>query len=261
MSVDIDLGSSTCIQQVISGTGNFLSTLPARHLGRAYLSHGSSTAELRFRARRLGADGNSIQIRLVDTGTTQTTTLVNQVGQVVSVTLRNSGSAITATASEVADAINNWQNPLNPSLGAPLVAWAAGSGVVTALSATSLAGGLDPTIVGSQLKFTGATNANGGVFYFEQTEPLIIRQVEAKFTIPSGSGTVTFKIANLTPGLEIISAESISVTSAAVSNTVTEASFGDVGYILLPLQAFIVDAAYPGTARVYGRRESRFSNL
>ena len=261
MSVDIDLGSSTCIQQTISGTGNFVSTLPAKHLGRAYLSHGSSTAELRFRARRFGTDGNSIQVRLVDPGVTQTATTISQTGQVVTVTLRRNGSSILATAQEVADAINNWTNPSNPSQGSPIVAWAGGGGVVAALAATSLAGGLNPEIVGSQLKFTGATNASGGVFYFEQTEPVIIRQIETKFTIASGSGTVTFKIANLTVGLEIIAAESIAITSATVSDTATEASFGDVGYILLPRQALIVEAAYPGCARVYPRRESRFSNL
>lgn len=261
MSVDIDLGSSVCIQQIVSGTGNFVSTLPAKHLGRAYLSHGSSGAELRFRARHFGADGNNIQIRLLDTGIVQTTTMISQVGQLVTVTLRRNGSVILATAQEVADAINNWQNPSNASQGAPLVAWAGGTSAVTALATTSLAGGLDPEIVGSQLKFTGATNASGGVFYFEQTEPLVIRQVETKVTVPSGTGTVSFKIANLTPGLEIIAAETITITSGAVSTSVTETSFGDTAFILLPRQAFIVDAAYVGTARVYARRESRFSNL
>jgi hypothetical protein len=105
MSVDIDLGSSVCIQQIVSGTGNFLSTLPAKHLGRSYLSHGAGAAELRFRARRFGADGNNVHIRLLDTGIVQTATLVSQVGQVFTVTLRRNGVSILATAQEVADAI------------------------------------------------------------------------------------------------------------------------------------------------------------
>lgn len=205
-------------------------------------------------------DGNSVQIRLLDTGAVQTSTVVSQVGQVVTVTLRRSGVAITATADEVADAINNWQNPGNPAQGSPLVAWPGGTSVVTALAQTALAGGLDPEIVGSQLKFTGATNAAGGVFYFEQTEPLIIRQVHTKMTVPSGTGTVTFKIGNLTPGLEIIAAETITIASGAVSTSVTDTSFAEP-LVLLPRQAFIVDAAYVGCARVYARRESRYSNL
>jgi hypothetical protein len=262
MAVELDTGTTICIQHTLSGTARFTGA----HLGRAFTDFGTGTHLVRVRARKYGADANQIGVSLIDIGAPQVVanTSVRLIGNnQLQVTLRRSSAAILATADEVAAAINHYLSVTNPALTqAPVVATSGGTGVVAAATMTLLTKGMDPVIVTPQVKFTSAVDA-GGLFYFDQIEPLVVRQMECSFSDPGGTLKVAFKLANLDEGLEVISAETATLFEGTITSTQRYVSFGDANFILLPRQAFIIDAGsvVTGIARVYARRESRFSNM
>jgi hypothetical protein len=255
-AIDFDLGSSACMQQVLTGTGRFTGVF----MGRAMLDIGAGPTLTRFRARQYGADGNNISVELVNAGAGAVVpaTVASLVGGVnVKVTLRRNAGAILATAAEVASAVNNYRNVSNPLQMLPVVCHAGGVGVVAASGPTSLAGGIDPDVVTPQYKFD-LIDTNGGLFYFDQTEPISITQMECMFDAPAIADTVYFKIANLDAGLEPIAAETVTDFTATITPTQIWASFVDAPIILLPRQAFLVYGLNrKGLARVYAKRESR----
>ncbi len=259
--LQFDLGTTTCLQQKLSGTGVFNGS----HMGRATVDLGSSGSLVRFRARRYGADGNNLRVALVDAGagTAVSVTNVQLVGNnLVNVNLRRTTGAIVATADEVANAVNNYLNTNNPSQQLPVVAYAPGTSVVVAAAATNLAGGLDPTIMAPQVKFEAA-NVNGGLIYFDQDVPIVVRQLECYFSDPGGSESVSFKVANLTTGLEVDASEAITIFTATVTTSQRYASFAAANFIMLPHQCLQIITSGPtlsGVARVYARRESQFAS-
>jgi hypothetical protein len=260
MAVSFDLSSVVSMQQLLTGPG----TYNGSYVGRASLDVGGGGALVRYRARAYGLDGNSVTVEQFDSGAPNVvpvTTVQLLSANSVRVILRRSAGAILATADEVANAINNFRNSSNPTQQLPVVAHAGGTSVVAAAAATPLAGGADPTIVAPQLKFT--TAGAGGLFYFDQTDPLVIRQMECQFVGMVGAVNVSFQIANLDAGLEPIAAETATIFSGAVNVGQPFVSFADASFLLLPRQAFLVVPASPltGMARVNVQREARFSAI
>ncbi len=99
--------------------------------------------DLIFRAATPGVAGNSITIQLVDPVTNSTPLSIAVVGTVITVTLAVDGaSAITTTAAQLRDAINA-DAGARSLIYAVLASGNDGTGLVTALAATPLAGGSD----------------------------------------------------------------------------------------------------------------------
>lgn len=108
---------------------------------KASYTHGTSNSQLVFTAKAAGVAGNSASVILVDAGAGNPTT-VSVAGQEITVSLRNSAGIVataneviaaiyeTATAAAIIDATNGAGN---------------GSGIVTVLVETFLAGGTDST--------------------------------------------------------------------------------------------------------------------
>ncbi len=256
MGLQFDLTTAVSMQQTIDSPGEY----DGSHVGRATADLGSGGALVRIRAREFGSDGNSISIEFYDAGAPNivlTTTVQIVSLNVIKVNLRRSAGAILATADEVADAINNFRVTLNPSQKLPIVAHPDGTSVVTAIAATLLSGGLDPEIVAPMVKFT--TTDNGGLFYFDQTEPLVILQMECNFTGMAGPTVVSFQMANLDPGLEVIPAETAELFNGTVDVGTPYISFVDSKIIFLPRQAFLIVASgITGVARIVVERLETF---
>lgn len=155
--------------------------------GRSSLTLGAGASSVAVKARNLGAALNGVEVRLHDPGQASALAVKYSDGTTprITVTLAHDGSAITSTAAQVVAAINT------PSLdrdGEPglygmhrqFLASApssGGSGVVVAASGT-LAGGADPTLLRTY-DTCRYSAANGGLFYFNQTNPIEIVAIEA----------------------------------------------------------------------------------
>lgn len=263
MNITLDLGSTVCIQQTLTGSGVFNGS----RLGRASLSitDGSSHTVL-VQATNYGASANSITVGIVDTGagTVVSNTFVQFLSATsILVTLKRTSGAITATAADIVNAINGYLNANNPTQQLPIVAslvangtWAAG------VAAAPLVGGIDPTIVAPMFKFTAASTTNAGLFYFNQTQPMVVRQIECVFSTPGSSQTATISKANLDPGLSVISAETVVILSTAVTSSILNVAYVDTNIPLLPYQAILIGCpTVQGTCRVYARNEAAFPNL
>ncbi len=259
MTYPTPLGRSYTIQQIVTGTGVFDGT----HQGLASLSIGSGGSEVRISAKLYGTTANSLTVAFTDAGAGQTvpSSVVTKVGTAISVKLKRTAGAITATADEVATRINAVANGV-------ICAVAGGTDLVSVASAANLTGGLDPTPGpdgSSRFTWEYDTNTNGGLFYFENAEDLIVREIEAKFTIGmGGSYSVVFSKVNLNSALEVVSTESIpcfvwdSLTTAR-----PDIAENDIRIILHPYQAISVttSADLPGLVRIGVRREAHFPYL
>jgi hypothetical protein len=234
-----DLTSAVGMQQSLPGSGYFTGS----YVGRASVDIGGGGTLVRYRAQSYGTDGNNLTVEQYDVGapTVVPTTTVQLTGTTaVRVILRRSSGAILATADEVAAAINNFQNTNNPTQKLPVVAHNGGTSVVSAAAPTPLTGGLDPQLVAPLAKWT--TTSNGGLFYFDQTEPIVVMQMSCAFANISGSQTIQFQLANLDAGLEPIAAETATLFSGDVSSSQPYVSFADSKFIMLPYQAFLIVA-------------------
>lgn len=246
-SVQFDLTSVAAMQQIVGAPGAY----DGSYVGRASVTFGAGASLVRCRARRYGTDGNNLTVQLYDAGAPNvvaatTATLVS--ANAVRVSLRRNAGALLATADEVAAAINGFRNSNNPAQQLPVVCHSGGAGVVAAAAATALTGGLDPQLVAPLVKFT--TTANGGLFYFDQTEPLVVRQMLGKFAGMGGPVDIAVQVANLDGGLDSISAETATIFTGNVDVTQPYVSFADASFLLLPYQAVLIVPTAPLTGMV-----------
>ena len=254
----IDLGSVILVEQNCIGTGVFDGT----DFGKAKLTLGVGISQVRISAFKYGTDANNLLVEFVDggAGTTRNETVVDLSGSIYSVHLRRNPGAILATATEVALAINKAFREQNY----PIVAIAAGSGVVVPVIPTPLTGGINPVINEGETIYTyDRTNLNGGLFTFENKVPLIVRQFEAKFQA-SGLATVKFSRINLNSALEPIpSTEVPFFVWDDIDVTKPDISTSDVRVILHPYQAIKVSClpAFSGLVRIDVRKEANFPYL
>jgi hypothetical protein len=244
-----DLAAINVLQQKVSGTGTFTGV----EVGRASRTFGAGGSELVFKARGLGLDGNTYKVALIDPGRTQNTTYVRREGDTHKVYLRHDGAAIVATADEVAALVNN-------DLELPFYAANGGTGVVAAASVQSLTSGLAPaTRYNSQFRFTATTNANGGLFFFDQEEPVRIIGVAGRFTL-GGDTAVKVEAVPLTAGLAAIEEEASTMHSATIVQATANFRF-DGEFVLHRGEACRVTINAPGVVRVLFHRVPRDANI
>lgn len=241
----IQNGRSFLVQQSVTGTGRYASAAYGRALGR--FPHGAApgdSAVVRVSSKLLGTLANAFTIAFLDAGAgvTVSTTTVNQLGSVFNVNLRRSSGALLATAQEVAAAVNAANLAIVASYEG------SGNGVVSAFTATSIGNlsvGVDPATRGAnvdQYVWSLPVDVDGGFFYFEQNEPVLVHQFEALFNVASGGPyTVTVSRTNLDANLEPIIAETIPVfvwDSLTVARP--DAAFSGEAILLHPKQALVV---------------------
>jgi len=262
----IQNGLSFLVQQSVTGTGVFNGSEYGRAQGRfPFAALPNSDNVVRISARLYGLEGNNYQLQLVDPGigtNNPSTTAVIQGSRVVVTLRRSSGGGLLATAQEVADAINRAR------LGVGAWYEGTGNGVVAAQGATvinNVRSGVNSTQRGPNVEqyiWSLPINTNGGFFYFEQEQPVLVHQFESKFDILSGGPhTVTVARVNLTPNLDPIAGESIPVfVWNQLTPTRPDISFSDVGILLHPLQALTVSTstALTGVVRFDVRKSAGY---
>lgn len=252
----IQTGQSFLVQQSVTTGGAFTGAEYGRAIGRfPFVAAPGDNTVVRISARLYGLDGNAYQLQLLDpgVGVNYPATTVTQQGSKVIVTLRRSAmGGLQATAQEVSDAINRAR------LG--VAAWyeGNGNGVVApqgALAINNLASGVNSALRGpnaEQYIWSLPTSTNGGLFYFEQEQPLLIQQFEAKFNVLSGGPyTVTVERVNLTPNLEPILPEAIPVfVWDLLTVSRPDIAIADMAVALHPQQALRVSTNTPLTGVV-----------
>lgn len=246
MGTDFTSGRTTCVQQVLTGTGAFTGAMLG-YASYSYTAVGGAT----IRARALGpAGGSPPKIQFVNLTTVTACPLSVRVeGANTIVVLARAASAITSKLSDIAAAINAFVDPQGRP--APVQMGVTTDATVTAaLALTSLAGGMTPAQSGGFIRFDPATNTPGGLFYFEQTSPIAVRTVEANLT--TNSIAVAVKKVNLTQGLTEIAGESATLYSSASLNP-AQFTLNDY-FVLMPYQGLIVTAPSAGMVRVYAER-------
>jgi hypothetical protein len=259
----INLGTTFMLQEVVSGTGVFDGT----EQGRAFITVNpldGVDARVIVRAKRYGTLSNAYNVLFIDpgAGVNYPTTRVALNGTTIEVRLRRTTVALQATAAEVAAAINAFADFAFPVVADPDPA-GTGLGVVSAAGPTALASGQDASFVdlkGQQFKWTRAPNTNGGLFYFEQEDTLIVRSMLANMVV---IGSTPFKIqrVNLTSGLAALSAEKAPIFDRTLTPAAPDIGVTDVRIILLPYQALFVTCAATGLVQMDARREARFPYL
>lgn len=252
--INMDSPSTLCLEQKGSFTGD--------RYAQASLSHASaSLSHLRFLAPEIGADGNGMKVELIGphAGRPQSTRAQwDPSARKLSVWLgTNVTGTITATANEVAAAVNAVKDPLSghrAPIGASVVT--NGAGTVDPLAATNLAGGVDPTHrAGMYLLDAGSGNV--GLFVFGRTPgPFLIRSVEGQYSGVVATTKVTLEKLNLDDGYNPIESSATVIASWEVTPTAPEASLSDLKFPLMPFQALRVKAnGLVGVVRVYVKRE------
>ena len=246
MELIIDPSMPFAIQHT-SSAGTFDGT----EIGRAKYETGTSAADVRFSARRLGDSGHGIHVKMVDPGRAYESTIVRAYADEIEIVLKRSSSAITATAAEVAAAVNAFDFRAMPNLA--IVAHGYGTSAVSALARTALSGGLTvPPSEGFTARLSTASTA--GLFYFDQNEPLQIMQVEAAL----GASVAT-----------VISSVDYRTMCPVTTENFTIYGVTSTGFLWVPTQPVVllpgrgikVTAATTGIVRVTARRMSRQSYL
>lgn len=238
----LDTTGAVTVQEEIGGGATFTGVT---ELGRAKLTMG----QLRFAAKLLGTAANSYQVQLVDPGVNGTLR-VRQLGVLFQVTLARTAGSLSSTPQHVAEAIN--------AANLPIVAAYTGSTLLTAVAATPLTGGLDPVRVGNRFEWVRGTGVDGGFFYFEQQEPILIRSLGVRLATPGGLVNASFGRVNLTKSLEVVAGSYIPDREFQFDPTHTFYSVGDMRLVLDRYEALVVKVALEGTVKVTVQRSTFF---
>jgi hypothetical protein len=162
--------------------------------------------DLVFTAARGGAWGNSIQIQYLDPGGVSSTLALEVQGFLLVVTLGRAASAIVTTAQQIMDLINS-DLDAQALVSAALAAANDGTGVVTALAATSLAGGSFGTTLPAAIN----GDATNGHYVRGNDGRVVVRAISSD----GSTRTVTFKRAPTLQGGVPAADEVISVPAGA----------------------------------------------
>ena len=256
----VPLGVNFLVSHKVSGTGQFTGADYGR--AKATLTNVDANARVRVASKLYGTPSNALTVELVDRGAGNivATTYVEQVGSAIRVVLRRgSGGAPLATSAEVAAAINGYvASPGGPAGPIGAVAGGDGTGVVSALSPVALAGGVDPTMAGHYAFRWAANNTNMGLLHVEQESSVIIRQMDAAFTVPSGTRTLTISRAPLNEAFEPDLTEAVPLLEYGdLTNATPNLSASDMNWLLPPRWALVVttSVALAGIVRFDFRRD------
>jgi len=236
-------GPRFLVQYTVSGAGGRFN---GAEYGRARLelNTGTPAIVLRVAAKHYGTDANNITLRLVDTGGVLPQTRVVQSGAAITVFLRRSALALLATAQEVAEAINAFTAYTSPAFAIRARAVEPLSTTpIPAVAATHLAGGVDPTMVaGCQYLWDLPSNAKAGLVDFEQTNPVWVTGFSSKFSVPSGTHSVTISRSRVMDDFSVVDTEKVPLfTYAGLTATTPDIAISDARLLLLPGQSLIVE--------------------
>ncbi len=148
-------GASTVVNVFLATDGNGTAANTSTVLG--------SNADLTFTANatgKFGSAGNAVSITYVNTGGTTARSIVT-VGNAITVTLGTTGGVVNATetAANISAAINADPNA-SLLVTTALAPSSTGTGLVSALGAFNLSGGLDPNIISTASNILSAINSN-----------------------------------------------------------------------------------------------------
>jgi hypothetical protein len=259
----IQTGNPFMVQQIVSGSGGFTGSDYGRAVG--VVNGNTADNSLALSARFYGERANDYTLQLFDSGTStvQVATTATLSGNHVTVTLSRTGSALTATAIDVARAIN-----AVPNLGIVARHTGTGQGIMAATALTPLmSGGAEPHFRGqppSLFLWALPTNSNGGLFFFEQEETILVRQFESSFSNITGVQSVTVLRVNLDEKLQPITEGAIPVfVWDQLTSAKPNIAFSDVGIILHQNQALkvITTSNLPGVVRFDVRKGARYPYL
>lgn len=261
MTFPIQLGVPFLVQEVVSGTGVFDGTEQGRASVTVNPLDGINSRVI-VRAKRYGSAFNAYTVKTVDPGVgiNYPATTVALVGSLVEIKLRRTVISIQATAAEVATAVNAFS-----SFSFPVCAEAdpagSGAGIVSAAGPVSLAGGQDPAFgpdPNGQFKWVRAPNTNGGFFFFEQDEPIVLRKFEARMLVTVNPTPIKFEVVNLNAARRPIMAERGLLLEADMTPSQPYVSMNDIRDVLLPFQAILVTCTVTGFVRFSVQREGKF---
>lgn len=256
----VPLGVNFLVSHKVSGTGQFTGADYGR--ARATVTNVDTNAVVRVASKLYGTPSNALTVEFVDrgAGNAVSSTYVEQIGSAIRVILRRGSSgAPLATSAEVAAAINGFvATPGGPAGPIGAVANGTGLGVVSAAAPVSLAGGVAPGSVGPYAFRWAANNTNMGLLHVEQESSVIIRQMDAAFTVPSGTRTLTISRAPLNEAFEPDLTEAVPLLEYGdLTNATPNLSASDMNWLLPPCWALVVttSVALAGLVRFDLRRD------
>jgi len=256
----VPIGVNFLVSQKTSGTGQFTGADYGR--ARVTLTNADPNAHVRVASKLYGAPSNAITVELVDqgAGNAVATTRVEQAGAAIRVILRRaSGGAPLATSAEVASAINGFvASPGGPAGPIGAVAGGDGTGVVSAIAPTALTGGVDPSVSGYHAFRWAAGDTAFGLFHVEQESAVLVRQMDAKFTVPSGTRTLTVSRAPLNDAFEPDLTEAVPLLEYTnLTSATPNLAASDMNWLLPPRWALVVttSVALAGIVRFDFRRD------
>jgi hypothetical protein len=252
MGTTVITANHYAIQQIISGTGVFDGS-PVGYARREYSDTG---AEIEFRAKCAGTDGNAYKVGWPVPTETIPKTIVqwDEPVKTLRILPRAAAGVILATTKEIVDAVNHYKAPSRMAGGGgtaerggmPLVAATPSDVLVpSALAVGLLTKGLDPhaDLAPCVLRYTAATNDNGGIFIFDNHVPWTITDVGGHI---DNTTAYTVKIINLLDDGEGL------LIASGTSNASGFFGHPNLCAVLMPGQAVLVEAACDGTVFVYG---------
>jgi hypothetical protein len=248
-------GSTFMVQQFLTGTGRF----DKSEFGRASLDipgPGMDT-ELVFLAKKYGVLSNSYTVELIDPGGTTAPLALSLVGNAVRIQLQRVAGAIVTTAPDAANLINSSTIPGFPLWCDP--AYPAGVDPLGAAGPLPLTGGEDPTEIQSPYQYKWQRdNLNGGMFYFEQAEPVFLRKFGATMDGIVGPTEISLWAVNMTKGGRVLTFEKVRIFTFILDVDKPDIAFTDVREPLLPNQCYLVECNLAGLVQLFVRRESYF---
>lgn len=243
MRTVIDTSVAVVLQHTLSGLGRF----NGAEVGRPQRVIGATTARVTIKAKSFGTDDHAFHTQFFDSGGTVPSTKIQWVDPThMRVHLRRTSSAITATAQEVADAIN---------ADGKLYADAGGTDVVAAAGDAALSGGVNATQTLTHYRLAPATGVHGGLFFFDGNDPIEIMQVSGRFDL-SGPLAVKVETVTLGPGLAPIEAEAVTIFTST-PDVATPSFITNDSRILSARQAIRVSMAASGVVQVVAQHAER----
>jgi hypothetical protein len=245
-----DLGRKFLVQQTVSGTG----ALSGTEYGRARLPLDPGVGAggiVQFAAKNYGSTANAITIQYVDAGagTVVLATTVQQVGPAITVRLKRTALAITATAAEVAAAINAFTAYTAPAYA--IRAQADDPTSTTALAVagpTALAGGAEPSVIGgTQYLWALPTDQDAGLIHLENENPMWVLGFAAKFaSLPAGLSTITVSRVRLDDVFRPILTEAVPIfVYSQLQTSAPDVAYTDVRQVIHPGQGILVSSTGP----------------
>lgn len=253
----VPVGVSFLVSQRVSGTGRFNGSDHGR--ARSTVANVDPNAVVRLAARRYGVEANALTVEFVDrgVGNAVAATRVERAGSALRVVLRRgTGGAPLATAAEVAAAINGFApetgNPVGAAYGGD------GTGVVSAAAPQPFAGGAAPATDRIYSYRWAPANTDLGFFHVEQESPVLVRQLQARFTVPSGTRRLIVSRVPVNRAFEADLAEAVPLLDyAGLTTAAPDLTVSDVNWILPPGWALVAetDVSLAGVVRMDFRRD------